>query len=151
MGAEQRPGRCRQEWREAAQFCPTEGERKHLRRGERTVWKASPHTILSITCNAPELQVSLEKNLQTSHMDNTIWRCSKTSYVFTIGSSPACLSERGKGINVHKPSRLPSNCTFIQWLSWLTHSIFLYRLNHHNLKPPFTASICLERKNTELH
>lgn len=53
---------------------------------------------------------------------------------FIIGSSSACSRKRGKGSNIHKPSHLPLYCAFIQWLIWLTHSILLYRLNHHNLK-----------------
>lgn len=52
----------------------------------------------------------------------------------TFGSSSACSRKRGKGSNIHKPSHLPSNRAFIQWLIWSTHSILLYRLNHHNLK-----------------
>lgn len=54
--------------------------------------------------------------------------------LFITGSSPACSRKRGKGSNIHKPPHSPSNCAFIQWLIWLTHSILPYSLNHHNLK-----------------
>lgn len=143
MDAKKRPGRCRQEWREAAPFCGTP------QNGRKICLESFPsHTTLSITCNAPKLQVSLENSMQTSHMESTIWKCFKTSYIWQLLSM---FKEKRKRQQHHKPSHLPSNRAFIQWLIWLTHSILLYWLNHNNLKHPFSASVCLESKSTELH
>jgi len=47
-----------------------------------------PH--ISITCNAPELQGNLEKNMRTSHIENAICKCLETSYSFSLGSSNVC-------------------------------------------------------------
>lgn len=37
-----------------------------------SAWKAFPRTTLSVTCDAPESQGSLKKNMRTSHVENTV-------------------------------------------------------------------------------
>lgn len=93
MGAEKRPGRNEEK---RFSFVPQKGKENPPRMEERSVWKASPDTTLSITYSAPKLQSILEKNMQTSHMENTIWKCSKTSYIFHYWQLLSIFKEKKK-------------------------------------------------------